>query len=174
MPTEINLDELDNVPVYKPALSPSQELIMNVALGMEDPEVLAARYGIEGEEWEKLKEYKPFWMAVERQKAELEASGLTFKIKAKALTEDVFEEAYKIARGHDATLMQKLEFIKLGAKLADMEPRANTQVASGPGFSISINFSTPKPDMSKKDDFIDITPEHVQITEKNEPNDESS
>jgi hypothetical protein len=51
--------------------------------------------------------------------------------------------------------MQKLEFIKLGAKLADMEPRANTQVASGPGFSISINFSTPKPDNK----IIDITPD---------------
>lgn len=174
MPTEINLDELENVPVYKPALSPSQELIMNIAIGMEEPEVLAARYGIEGEEWERLKEYKPFWMAVERQKAELEASGLTFKIKAKALTEDVFEDAYQIARSNDTTLLQKLEFIKLGAKLADMEPRANSQVASGPGFSISINFSTPKPDMSKESEIIDITPEHAQITEKNINNDESS
>lgn len=166
MPTDLNLDELGSVEVYKPALSPSQELIMNVALGMEDAEVLAARYGIEGDDWEKLKNYKPFWMAVDKQRAELEASGLTFKIKAKALTEDVFEEAYKIARGHDATLMQKLEFIKLGAKLADMEPKANQQVASGPGFSISINFSTPKPDMSTKHEIIDITPEHAQETEK--------
>ena len=166
MPTDLNLDEFGSVEVYKPALSPSQELIMNVALGMEEPEVLAARYGIEGDDWEKLKNYKPFWMAVEKQRAELEASGLTFKIKAKALTEDVFEEAYKIARGHDATLMQKLEFIKLGAKLADMEPKANQQVASGPGFSISINFSTPKPDVSTKHEIIDITPEPEQETEK--------
>jgi hypothetical protein len=59
--------------------------------------------------------------------------------------------------------MQKLEFIKLGAKLADMEPRANTQVASGPGFSISINFSTPRPDVSTKNEIIDITPEPKEI-----------
>lgn len=166
MPTDLNLEEFESVQVYKPALSPSQELIMNVALGMEEPEILAARYGIEGDDWVKLKTYKPFWMAVDKQRAELEASGLTFKIKAKALTEDVFEEAYKIARGHDATLMQKLEFIKLGAKLADMEPKTNTQVAAGPGFSISINFSTPKPDMSKEHEIIDITPEPKEIEEE--------
>jgi hypothetical protein len=164
--TNLEIDDFENVPVYKPALSPSQELIMNIAIGMEEPEVLAARYGIEGEAWEKLKDYKPFWMAVDKQRAELEASGITFKIKAKALTEDVFEEAYKIARGNDATLMQKLEFIKLGAKLADMEPKASSQIASGPGFSISINFSSPKPDMHKKDEIIDITPEPAQISEK--------
>ena len=166
MSNEIDLSELSQIVPYKPALSASQELILNVAMGMEEPEVIAARYGVEGDDWVKLKAYRPFQIAVEKQKAELEASGLTFRVKAKALTEDVFEEAYKIARGNDATLMQKLEFIKLGAKLADMEPKNTTQVASGPGFSISINFSTPKPDMSKESQIIDITPEPVQETEK--------
>lgn len=151
MSTEFNDEELP-VP-YKPALSASQELILNIAMGMEEPSAIAARYGIEGDDWAKLQAYRPFQIAVEKQKAELEASGLTFRVKAKALTEDVFEEAYKIARSNDATLMQKLEFIKLGAKLADMEPKANTQVAAGPGFSISINFSTPKPNT-----VIDVTP----------------
>lgn len=148
-------DDVEFLPAYKPALSAPQELILNIAIGMEEPAVIAARYGIEGDDWVKLQEYKPFQIAVEKQKAELEASGLTFRVKAKALTEDVFEEAYKIARSNDATLMQKLEFIKLGAKLADMEPKANTQVAAGPGFSISINFSTPKPENK----VIDITPD---------------
>lgn len=147
-------DNVEFLPAYRPALSAPQELILQVALGMEEPAEIAARYGFEGEAWEKLQAYRPFQIAVEKQKAELEASGLTFRVKAKALTEDVFEEAYKIARSNDATLMQKLEFIKLGAKLADMEPKANTQVAAGPGFSISINFSTPKPENK----VIDITP----------------
>ena len=166
MSTELNLEEFDDVPVYKPALSASQELILQCAIGLEEPEILAERYGLTPEQWQKLKDYKPFWMAVEKQKAELEASGLTFKLKAKALTEDVFEEAYRLARSHEASLIQKLEFIKLGAKLADMEPKSNQQVASGPGFSISINFSTPKPDMSQKNEIIDITPEPAQISDK--------
>lgn len=162
MSTELNLDDFDSVPVYKPALSTPQELILQCAMGLEEPEVIAERFGISGAEWDKLKGYKPFWLAVDKQRAELEASGLTFKLKAKALTEDVFEDAYRAARSVDATLMQKLEFIKLGARLADMEPKNNQQVASGPGFSISINFSTPKPEPK----IIDIEPE--QLTDDNE------
>jgi len=88
--------------------------------------------------------WKPFTDAVAAKRVELETSGITFKIKAKALTEDVFEDAYRIARGNDATLLQKLEFVKLGAKLGDMEPKTNTQVQAGPGFSITINLSPQK------------------------------
>lgn len=155
------LSDVEFIPPYKPALTASQEMILQIALGMEHPEEIAARYGIEGDEWKKLSEYRPFQIAIDKQRAELEASGLTFRVKAKALTEDVFEEAYKIARSNDATLMQKLEFIKLGAKLADMEPKASAQVASGPGFSISINFSTPKPENK----VIDITPKELETDE---------
>jgi hypothetical protein len=113
-------------------------------MGMEDPKEIASRYGYEGLKWEMLGAWKPFTDAVAAKKAELETSGITFKIKAKALTEDVFEDAYRIARGNEATLLQKLEFVKLGAKLGDMEPKTNTQVQAGPGFSITINLTPPK------------------------------
>lgn len=132
------------IPAAPPALDVPQELILAIAIGLEEPEELASRYGFQGDRWERLKTWKPFTDAVAKQRSELEQSGVTFKIKAKALTEDVFEDAYKIARSNDATLMQKLEFIKLGAKLGDMEPKASTQVQAGPGFSITINLAAPK------------------------------
>ena len=119
---------------------------------MEDDAEIAARYGFEGERWEKLKRWKPFNDAVAKQKAELEQNGVTFRIKAKSLTEDIFEDAYKIARSNDTTLLQKLEFVKLGAKLADMEPKASAQVASGPGFSITINLAQEP----KKEKIIEV------------------
>lgn len=137
------MDE-DLIPTAPPALDVPQELILTIAMGMEEPQEVAARYGFEGARWNKLQEWKPFRDAVAQKTAELETSGITFKIKAKALTEDVFEDAYKIARSNDATLLQKLEFIKLGAKLGDMEPKTNTQIQAGPGFSITINLSQPK------------------------------
>jgi len=124
-----------------------------MAIGMEDPEEVASRYGFESIRWKSLQSWKPFNDAVAKQKAELEQNGVTFRIKAKALTEDVFEDAYKIARSNDATLLQKLEFIKLGAKLGDMEPKASAQVASGPGFSITINLQD-----SQKKQVIDVEP----------------
>lgn len=131
-----------------------------MAIGMEEPDQIASRYGFEGIEWRKLQTWKPFNDAVAKQKAELEQNGVTFRIKAKALTEDVFEDAYKIARSNDATLLQKLEFIKLGAKLGDMEPKASAQVASGPGFSITINITDPP----KKPEVVDVeTVEQVEF-----------
>ena len=145
-----------------PALDIPQEMILAVAIGMEDPVDIAARYGFDSARWKALEAWKPFNDAVAKQRAELEQNGVTFRIKAKALTEDVFEDAYKIARSNDATLLQKLEFVKLGAKLGDMEPKASAQVASGPGFSITINLAP----LEKKQEAIDITPK--QIESKNE------
>jgi hypothetical protein len=136
-----------------PALDIPQEMILAMAIGMEDPEEVASRYGFDGIRWKSMQAWKPFNDAVAKQKAELEQNGVTFRIKAKALTEDVFEDAYKIARSNDATLLQKLEFIKLGAKLGDMEPKASAQVASGPGFSITINLQD-----SQKKQVIDVEP----------------
>ena len=92
------------IPQPQPALDVPQELILNIAMGMEYPREIASRYGFEGIKWEKLQGWKPFVDAVASKRAELETSGITFKIKAKALTEDVFEDAYKIARSNDATL----------------------------------------------------------------------
>jgi hypothetical protein len=149
-------------PPTPPALDVPQELILGIAVGMEDPDEVASRYGFDGARWERLQKWKPFNDAVAKQRSELEASGMTFRIKAKALTEDVFEDAYKIARSNDATLLQKLEFIKLGAKLGDMEPKTNTAIASGPGFSITINMG----EVSKKSQNIDISAEHVQEVEE--------
>lgn len=144
----------------QPALDIPQEMILAMAIGMEEPDQIASRYGFEGIEWRKLQAWKPFNDAVAKQKAELEQNGVTFRIKAKALTEDVFEDAYKIARSNDATLLQKLEFIKLGAKLGDMEPKASAQVASGPGFSITINITDPP----KKQEVVDAeTVEQVEF-----------
>lgn len=143
-----------------PALDIPQEMILAMAIGMEEPDQIASRYGFEGIEWRKLQAWKPFNDAVAKQKAELEQNGVTFRIKAKALTEDVFEDAYKIARSNDATLLQKLEFIKLGAKLGDMEPKASAQVASGPGFSITINITDPP----KKQEVVDVeTVEEIEF-----------
>jgi len=146
-------------------LSVPSEMVAEIAAGLEEPRDIAFRYGIAGASWESLTKWVPFQNAVAAQKAEYEKSGFTFKVKAKVLTEDVFEHAYKIARSNDSTLLQKLEFIKVGAKLADMEPKANQAVASGPGFSITINLGTQAPQTIDVD-AIDTSEERVHKTDK--------
>jgi len=52
-----------------------------------------------------------------------------------------------------------VETIKLGAKLGDMEPKANAQIAAGPGFSITINLA----DTAKKTIDIPAVEEVKQV-----------
>jgi hypothetical protein len=137
-------------------------MVAEIAAGLEEPRDIAFRYGIAGKAWDELQKWVPFQNAVATQKAEYEKNGFTFKVKAKVLTEDVFEEAYRHAKSNQSTLLQKLEFIKVGAKLADMEPKTNQAVANGPGFSITINLG----DVSKKPEVIDMTPERVEKIEE--------
>ena len=117
------------------------EMVAEIAAGLEEPKDIAFRYGIVGQGWEELKNWAPFQNAVAAQRAEYEKSGFTFKMKARLLTEDVFDQAYKFAKSTETSLLQKLEFVKVGAKLADMEPKNTAQAASGPAFSITINLA---------------------------------
>jgi len=157
------MDDQALEPIQPGRLTVPSEMVAEIAAGLEEPKDIAMRYGIAGQAWDDLKNWTPFQNAVAAQKAEYEKSGFTFKVKAKMLTEDVFEDAYKRARSSDATLLQKLEFVKLGAKLADMEPK-NTQAApTGPAFSITINMG----DESTKPKTIDITPQYVEKTDEN-------
>jgi hypothetical protein len=133
-------DPIDLLPEPGRLTIPS-EMVAEIAAGLEDPKDIAFRYGIVGQGWQDLQKWVPFQNAVAAQKAEYEKSGFTFKVKAKVLTEDVFEQAYKYAKSTETSLLQKLEFIKVGAKLADMEPKNTAQVASGPAFSITINLA---------------------------------
>lgn len=125
-------------------LAISSEMVAEIAAGLEDPKDIAFRHGIVGKAWDDLKNWLPFQNAVAAQKAEYEKSGYTFKMKARLLTEDVFDQAYKYAKSTEASLLQKLEFVKLGAKLGDMEPKQNVQTQAGPGFSITINLAEPQ------------------------------
>jgi hypothetical protein len=131
----------DLMPVQTQSFDISQALIFEMAQGWEEPEAIAARYGYVDEAWVKLSTYKPFLQAVDAQKAELERDGTNFRMVARTLTADVFTDAYRIAKSNDSTLLQKLEFIKLGAKLGDMEPKAAAQTAAIGG-SVTIVFTT--------------------------------
>lgn len=139
------------------------EMVVEIATGMEEPRDIASRYGFDDAQWAKLSVWKPFLDSVAQQRAALEKDGYTFRIKVRALTEDVFTDAYKIARSNDTTLLQKLEFVKLGAKLGDMEPKQTVQAQVGAGFSITINMGETAPKPVKTVKKAPKTPEIKQI-----------
>lgn len=118
-----------------------QQLILELAVGLESLPAICARYGIDADAAESLRENPLFQQAVAKAEAQLRREGLTFKLRAAHAAEDVLGDVWRRARGPDVTLPQKLEALRTLAKLADLEPRHNAQLpqAAGSGFSITIN-----------------------------------
>lgn len=137
-----------------------QELIWHMAAGLEDPEIIAKRYGYEGPTWEKLKAHKPFQVAVAAQASEFEATGMTFKNKSKLIAADLLERLYAMARHRDASIVQVHDIFKTITKLADLEPKPekNTNADTGPRFSININLNG----ATAQPTTIDVTPIQVE------------
>lgn len=134
------------------------EMIYKLAVGMEEPDDVAHFYGIPADKWEHMKAWPPLIKAVLAERSKLDAEGVTFKYKMRLLAEDSLEHAYKIAKSSNTPLPQVLEFAKLAAKLADMEPKQDRSGAAGPGFTISINLPGQTVNLSatKSVDVIDV------------------
>lgn len=159
-----SFDSTDELELAVPTPSPadiSQALILDMAAGWEEPEVIARRYGFEGMAWARLQEYKPFLVAVDVQRAELERDGTMFRSKARALAGDVFTDLYKWVKSPESTYNQKQNFVELAAKFADMMPKATVAPVAAAG-SVTIMFTTagvPAP-MT-----FDATPSVVDVAE---------
>ena len=136
-------------------------LVASIAAGLEDPKEIASRHGIYGDAWDKLSAWKPFLDAIAAQRAEFEQSGYTFRVKAAMKADVLADQLFVQALSNEASLGQKLETMKTFAKLGDLEPKTNVQAQAGPGFSISINFSSPKPSIEESK-IIDIQPEIIE------------
>lgn len=115
------------------------ELIIACAQGLEDPDVIAERFGLTGPSWAQLKESKPFQLAVAEKKAELEKNGWVFRQKAAMGAEMVLEKVIIDLMSNETGTNTRLEGLKTLAKLANLEPKEEKVQSSGPAFQISIN-----------------------------------
>lgn len=115
------------------------ELVVGCAQGLEDPDEIAARFGLHGEIWRQIKESKPFQLAVAAKRAELEKSGWVFRQKAAMGAEMVLEKVIVDLMSNETGTNTRLEGLKTLSKLANLEPREDKNGQTGPGFHISIN-----------------------------------
>lgn len=118
------------------------QLVWECAAGLEDPDSIAARFGFEGAKWERLKQWPPFIHAVQNQRAEFERNGMTFRLKAGLMAEEMMSQMFKQAIASDTSIMQKLSVFNSLVDVAGLKPDkkavdANAQAA--PKFSITIN-----------------------------------
>lgn len=122
---------------HKRALDPN--FILEIATGWEDEEIIAHRFGFSPSEFRKVQRYQPYISEVSRVRAQLEKDGRMAQNKARLMALDILEQCYAIAMSGDTKLDDKLEALRVIAKLADMEPKTNQKTASGPAFSITLN-----------------------------------
>ena len=131
------------------ALNLPAQLILECATGVEGWDTIGSRYGFSSEDWKRIQEWPPFVADVENKRLELQRAGVPFRLKAGYMAEDLLEDVYVRIKSPDVSVLQKLEGLKLIAKLADYEPKPNQNaLAAGSGFSIHISIpgsSQPQP-----------------------------
>lgn len=113
--------------------------ILEIATGWEDEEIIAQRFGFSPVEFTKIQRFQPYISEVSRVRAQLEKDGRMAQNKARLMALDILEQCYAIAMSEDTKLDDKLEALRVIAKLADMEPKANQKGTAGPAFSITLN-----------------------------------
>ena len=118
------------------------QLVWECAAGLEDPDAVAARFNFTGAKWERLKQWPPFIHAVQAQRAEFERSGMTFRLKAGLMAEEMMSEMFKQAISNDSSIMQKLSVFNSLVDVAGLKPdkkAVDPSTANAPKFSITIN-----------------------------------
>lgn len=114
-------------------------VIVELAMGMEAPLSVLARYGYNPEQAGALLSNEFIQRQIEAKRAELKSQGIVFKTKALMAAEDILEDVYVEAKAQDTPLPQKLDALKFFAKAAGVDQVAQTSGAAGGGFNITIN-----------------------------------
>lgn len=117
------------------------QLVWECAAGLEEPASIAARFGFEGEKWERLAQWPPFITAVQNQRAEFERNGMSFRLKAGMMAEEMMSMMFKQAISMDSTILQKLSVFQALTDVAGLKVPKNADVNTNtaPKFSITIN-----------------------------------
>jgi hypothetical protein len=139
------------------------ELVTAVAQGMVDPAECAAKLGLDAQKWAQISVWPPFIAAVEAHRAELAASGYTFRVKAKFMAEELAEKTFVAAMGPDATFAQRFQATQFFTRVGGLEPKEEKVQQTGEGFSVTINMNGSQTTVSgnspRHSDVIDV-PSH--------------
>jgi hypothetical protein len=117
------------------------QLVWECAAGLEDPTLIAQRFGFEGEKWERLSQWPPFITAVQAQRSDFERNGMTFRLKAGLMAEEMMSMMFKQAISNDSTILQKLSVFNALTDVAGLKaPKLDAgALNAAPKFSITIN-----------------------------------
>ena len=118
-----------------------EQLACELAMHMEEPEVIFERYGFGVEEASDLLESPAFAALLHRIGTEIRENGLTFKQKAKAQAEELLQHSFEIATDPHASAAVRADIIKWTAKMAGYEPTPTKDVEAKTGGGLTLNIT---------------------------------
>lgn len=105
------------------------------------PAEIFARYGYSEDAACLLLDHPAFKVLLARVDAEIRESGLSFKLKAGAIAEDLLPVAYEMALDPCISSAVRMDGIKWLAKMGGREPKDEKDGVKGGGFNLSITFA---------------------------------
>jgi hypothetical protein len=118
------------------------QLVWECAAGLENPTDVAARFGFSGAKWERLQQWPPFIQAVQAQRSDFERNGMTFRLKAGLMADEMMSQMFKQAISNDSSILQKLSVFNSLVDVAGLKPdkkAVDPTAGAAPKFSITIN-----------------------------------
>jgi hypothetical protein len=143
MPNELIVrnDAIDNRVIANP------KMMLEIAAGLENGEVVAERYGMTRAEYTALSGSEGYQKQLAALVAEMKLNGVTFARKAAMVAEDLLMNLFVMA-SNSKSLAEVLEVAKFAAKMGRLEPVATDKggVAGGGNvFAIQFNFAHQPP-----------------------------
>lgn len=148
---------LSTIPeIYK---TPHERLACEIALGLEEPDVIFARHGYSITQALALTTNAGFEATVDRISKEIRQAGIPFRAKAKAMAEELLVHAFDIATDPDAATAERVKLIQWVTKVAGLEPKEKELAGSGGGLNLSITFAGQAPVQVVQHEPLTITQE---------------
>ena len=124
-----------------------ERLACELALMPEDVEAVFFRYGYTVDEAAVLLESQGFLVILERVKRELHETGVSFRAKAKAISESLLPYAWDMASDPHCPSATRADLIKWTATMAGHNPKEKDKDdgKTGGGLTLSITFAGQAP-----------------------------
>lgn len=142
-----------------PAPGFDPRLAYELALEMDTPTNVFARYGYGKDEALRVMQMPGFIATVKKYRDEIVTGGVSFRLKAKIQAEDLLTHSYEMATDPEVPPAVRADLIKWTARVANLEPKDKGEGGpAGAGFTLNISFGgSPAPVRPT----IDVTPGRV-------------
>jgi hypothetical protein len=138
--------------------------IFDAAVGLYPLVQLCENYGYPTEFADYLLNESAFMKAVKEQEAELDKTGVSFKIRSGIIADEALQKIRERIQFNDTPTPILLDAFKTLSKFAGREPAAGQQQLQGSGFSISIIFGDNAPKHATKTVTVDNPPQATLVS----------